>query len=70
MKTASEQDRDRSVSAVSVRRRAVVAASIAVDHDATAVANDTEPRFHGSSVSGIDHEDLRVRACFTNQAPA
>ena len=35
-----------------VRRKAVVAASIAIDQDATAVAKGTVARFHGSSVSG------------------
>ena len=35
-----------------VRRRAAVAASITVDHDATEVAKGTVARFHGSSESG------------------
>ena len=36
-----------------VRRRAAVAVSITVDHDATEVAKGTVARFHGSSESGM-----------------
>jgi hypothetical protein len=41
-----------------VRRTAVVAANITVDHDATEVAKGTVARFHGSSAIRDDREDL------------
>jgi hypothetical protein len=52
-----------------VRRRAVVAASTAVDHDETAVAKGTEARFHGSFVSGMTMK-ICSPGLVRNQPPA
>ena len=49
-------------------RRAVVAASITVDQDATEVANGTVARFHGSSASGMT-VNTRSPGLFRNQPP-